>query len=86
MAPATSPMLTLTELGNIFARCDYTMPTIDAEYAQMEFTSTFALLSFLSEIGEQGALREKKPGLRIIDSLVAACAIYETLFNKKTIG
>ena len=79
-------MLTLTELGNIFARCGYNLPTIDIEHVQFEFTSFLALVSFLCEVGEQGSLRETKPGLRTIDSLVAAAALYETLFNKRTIG
>ena len=32
VSPSTSPMLTLTELGNIFSRCGYNLPTIDAEH------------------------------------------------------
>lgn len=86
VSPSTSPMLTLTELGNIFARCGYNLPTIDIDHVQMEFTSFLALLSFLCEVGEQGSLRETKPGLRTVDSLVAAAALYETMFNKRTIG
>jgi len=86
ISPATSPFLTLTELGNIFARCGYNLPTIDVEHAQLEFSGLIALLSFLSNVGEQGALRETKPGLRSIDTIVAAAALYETLFNKRTIG
>ena len=86
VSPSTSPMLTLTELGNIFARCEYNLPTIDTEHVQLEFTNLFALLSFLCEVGEQGSAREVKPGLRSVDTLVAAAAIYETLFNKRMIG
>jgi hypothetical protein len=52
----------------------------------MEFTSFFSLLSFITKIGEQGALYETKPGIRKVDNLVAAGALYETLFSKKTIG
>lgn len=52
VSPTTSPMLTLTELGNIFARCGYNLPTIDMEHVQMEFTSFLALVSFLCEVGE----------------------------------
>ena len=52
----------------------------------MEFTSTFALLSFMSQIGEQSSLTQSRPGIRSIDSLIAGAALFETLFNKKTIG
>ena len=52
----------------------------------MEFTSTFALLSFLSQVGEQSSLSQKRQGIRSIDSLIAGAALFETLFNKKTIG
>lgn len=86
ISPATSPFLSLTNLGNIFSRCGYNLPTIDVDHAQVEFTSFFALLSFLERTGEQNALREGKPGLRTVDTLTAAAAIYETLFTKKTIG
>lgn len=52
----------------------------------MEFTSTFALLSFMSQVGEQGAVSATRGGIRNIDSLIAGAALFETLFNKKTIG
>lgn len=52
----------------------------------MEFTSFLSLLSFITKIGEQGALYETKPGIRTVESLIAAGALYETLFSKKTIG
>ena len=52
----------------------------------MEFTSTLALMNFLSEIGEQSCLYEKRPGIRDIDTIIAAAALFETLFTNKTIG
>jgi hypothetical protein len=32
ISPATSPFLSLTELGNIFARCGFNLPTLDVEH------------------------------------------------------
>ena len=52
----------------------------------MEFTSTFALLSFMSQVGESSSLSSKRSGIRSVDSLIAGAALFETLFNKKTIG
>ena len=86
VSPICSPFLSVTDLGNIFARCKYNLPTIDVQHAQMEFTSTFALMSFLSLIGEQNALTQTKEGIRSVDSLIAGAAIFETLFNRRTIG
>ena len=47
ISPSTSPFLSLTELGNIFARCGFNLPTLDVEHAQMEFTSFLSFLSFI---------------------------------------
>jgi len=52
ISPICSPFLTVTELGNIFAKCKYNLPTIDISHSQMEFTSAFALMQFLSIVGE----------------------------------
>lgn len=82
----TSPFLSLTELGNIFARTKFNLPTIDSQKTDFEFTSMFSLLNLLSQIGEQNALEQKRPGIRSIDTLIAAACLFETLFNKRTIG
>lgn len=86
ISPLVSPFLSVTELGNIFAKQGYNLPTIDSVHSQMEFTSTFSLLFFLSAIGEQSSLFEKRKGVMSVDTLIAASAIFETLFTKKTIG
>ena len=52
----------------------------------MEFTSTFALMSFIALMGEQNALAQTREGLRTVDNLIATAALFETLFNKRTIG
>ena len=55
VSPMTSPCLSLQEIGNIFAKCKFTMPTVDVTHSQFEFTSTFQLFEFLRQIGEQNA-------------------------------
>ena len=37
-------------------------------------------------MGEQNSLVSKKMGLRSLDTLIASAALFETLFNKRTIG
>jgi NADH dehydrogenase [ubiquinone] 1 alpha subcomplex assembly factor 5 len=86
ISPRVSPFLSVTELGNIFAKCRYNLPTIDSVHSQMEFTNMLSLVSFLSIIGEQSALFEVRPGVMSLDTIIAASALFETLFNKKTIG
>lgn len=86
VSPAVSPMLSLTDLGNLFSKSGkFNMPTVDIQHTQFEFTSTFALFQFLRETGEQNVLLSKRK--RIPEStFIAAAALYETLFNKRTIG
>jgi len=43
-------------------------------------------MTFLSDIGETSALYERRKGIWSLDTLIAASAIFETLFNKRTIG
>lgn len=47
VSPVISPMLSVTALGNLFARSRYTMPAIDITRTTCEFTSTYALFDFL---------------------------------------
>ena len=86
VSPTVSPMLSLTDMGNIFSRSGkFNMPTVDIQHAQLEFTSTFQLFEFLRQTGEQNCLFAKRK--RIPEqTFIAAAALYETLFNKKTIG
>jgi NADH dehydrogenase [ubiquinone] 1 alpha subcomplex assembly factor 5 len=56
VSPTISPMLGIADIGNVFARCKYNMPTVDKTHTQMEFTSSFALFDFLQSIGENNAL------------------------------
>ena len=86
VSPITSPFLSLTELGNVFARCKFNLPTVDVQKTDFEFTSLFSLMNFLQIVGEQNALVSKRQGLRNIDTFIAGAAIFNTLFNKKTIG
>jgi NADH dehydrogenase [ubiquinone] 1 alpha subcomplex assembly factor 5 len=83
VSPNVSPMLSVTDLGNSFARCGFTIPTVDVTHTTFEFSHAFALFDFLRETGEQSGLHE---GLRrkSLDTFTATAALYSTLFNMKT--
>jgi hypothetical protein len=47
MSPIVSPMLAISDMGNIFSKTKFNLPTIDITHMQYEFTSAFALFEFL---------------------------------------
>jgi NADH dehydrogenase [ubiquinone] 1 alpha subcomplex assembly factor 5 len=83
VSPNVSPMLSVTDLGNTFAKCNFSMPTVDVTKTTFEFTSAYALWEYLRLTGEQSCLHE---GLRpkSIDTFVATASMYKTLFNLRT--
>lgn len=83
VSPVVSPFMSVTDLGNTFARCKFTMPTIDISRGTMEFTSSMALFRYLSMIGEQGAMFEGQRK-KSINTFIATSALMRTLFNTKT--
>ena len=74
VSPIVSPMMSVTDLGNAFARCQFTMPAIDITHTTMEFTSAFALFQYLKTIGEQSAMHEGQRR-KSLDTFVAAAAL-----------
>jgi NADH dehydrogenase [ubiquinone] 1 alpha subcomplex assembly factor 5 len=52
VSPNVSPMLSVTDLGNTFAKCNFNMPTVDLTRSTFEFTSAFALWEYLRLTGE----------------------------------
>jgi len=86
VSPTVSPLLSLTDMGNVFSRSGhFNLPTVDLTRTQFEFTSTFQLFQFLRDIGEQNCLLSRRK--KIPEStFIAAAALFETLFTKRTIG
>lgn len=80
VSPVVSPMLTAVDLGNIFARAKFTMPTVDIAHNVALFSDAFALMDYLQTIGEQSAMFEgQRPKSQEI--FLSAAAIMQTLFN-----
>lgn len=78
----TSPMISAVDFGNLFARCEYNMPTIYSEKYNLLFDSAFHLMEFLQYTGESSALLSKRNGIQR-DVLLATEAIYRELFKDK---
>lgn len=41
VSPNVNPFMSLTETGNLFSRCGYTMPTCDVTHAVVELTDVY---------------------------------------------
>lgn len=78
----TSPMISAVDFGNLFARCEYNMPTIYSEKYSLLFNSAFHLMEFLQCTGESNALLSRRTGVQR-DVLYATEAIYQELFKDK---
>jgi NADH dehydrogenase [ubiquinone] 1 alpha subcomplex assembly factor 5 len=75
-------MISAVDFGNLFARCEYNMPTIYSEKYNLLFNSAFHLMEFLQYTGESNALLSRRTGIQR-DVLLATEAIYQELFKDK---
>ena len=78
----TSPLISNVDFGNLFARCQYNLPTIFSEKVSLKFDGPFELMQYLQELGENNALIERRPEV-LKGPLLGACAIYDSLFKDK---
>lgn len=83
VSPVISPMMSLTEMGNIFSRCQFTMPTCDVTHTTMEFEDCWKLMQFLQDTGEQSCMIEGRR-YKSRDLFTAVSALYQVLFNMQT--
>lgn len=85
VAPRLAPMLSLSEWGNVFSRSSFKLPSADVMRSQVELETMFDLLVLLQDTAEQSALTQSTIRANK-DTLIAAAALYQTLFNTKTVG
>ena len=85
LSPNTSPMIGLSEIGNMMSRIGFKLPTIDKTITNAVFEDMIDLVEIcLQEQGDQNSMLEcwdRKP----LDTFIAASSIYKTLFNCKNI-
>lgn len=78
-----SPMLHITDVGQILIRLNYKMITANADLNTFYFDDSFALMNFLQGIGENNASVMRRSMLGR-DTFIAADAIYRSLFAEKS--
>lgn len=78
-----SPMLHITDVGQILIRLNYKMITANADLNTLYFDDSFALMKFLQSIGENNACVMRR-NMLAKDTFIAADAIYRSLFAEKT--
>ncbi|KAM3140915.1 hypothetical protein pb186bvf_006926 [Paramecium bursaria] len=76
----TSPFISITELGNLLSRINFTLPTIVSDRRTIGFDSVYHLMQFLQDEGENEALLQKRQDV-ILDTMTAMTSIYESLFK-----
>lgn len=78
-----SPMLHITDVGQVLIRLNYKLITTTADLNTFYFDDSFALMNFLQRIGEGNASCIRR-GQVHRDTFVAADAIYTSLFVEKS--
>ena len=79
--PHVSPLVTAQDLGSLLTRAGFTMLTIDTDDIKVCYPTIFELIDDLKGMAENNALVKRKSYLRR-ESLLAAAAIYRTLYGK----
>ena len=82
VSPTISPMISVSDIGNVMQKAKFKLPAVDIVRTQAEFTSTFHLFQYLRLLGEQNGLTERR-GTLTRESFIGAAALYQTLFNVK---
>lgn len=84
LSAVTSPQMQMTTIGNIFARANFSLPTIDRTQIMFEFPELVDLIEFLQINGDTNTLTANWFP-KDMDTFIAASAIYSTLFNTQTV-
>lgn len=77
-----SPMLHITDIGQVLIRLNYQLVTANADLNTFYFDDGFALMNFLQAVGESNAAVSRRPKVSK-DTFIAANAIYSHLFTEK---
>lgn len=76
-----SPFISIIELGNLLARCNYNLPTIFTERRMLYFESCLHLMQFLRNLGENNALINVRTPFSVLETLYSVMAIYDQMFE-----
>lgn len=76
----TSPLISIVDFGNLFARCQYNLPTVYSEKLELKFDGPFEVMQYLQNIGENNALIERRKEV-LRGPLYGAVGLYDNLFR-----
>jgi NADH dehydrogenase [ubiquinone] 1 alpha subcomplex assembly factor 5 len=77
-----SPMLNITDVGQVLIRLNYKLITANADLNTFYFDDSFALMNFLQRVGEGNSTFSRRMMLAK-DTFIATDAIYRGLFMEK---
>lgn len=78
-----SPMLHITDIGQVLIRLNYKLVTINADSNTLYFDDSFSLMNFIQNIGEGNSALGSRQMLSK-ETFIAADAIYRALFCEKS--
>ena len=81
VSPRISPMMHLSDAGNLLSAAGFGIPTVDADTFTVEYPSPGSLYHHLRSMGESNAALGARQGPRS-DTLLAAAVAYVTLFGE----
>jgi len=85
VSPRTSPLVQVRDAGNLLTRAGLTIPTVDVDDINVNYSDVVGLVRHLREMGETGALVQRR-GCLPRDSALATAAVYQTLFGEAQEG
>ena len=80
VSPHVSPMLGVSDAGNLLAEAGFGIPTADCEQFTIEYPGPAAVMEHLQAMGENGAAVAARGGVRR-DLLLAAMAAYSGMYG-----
>lgn len=84
VAPHISPMAGVGDVGNLLNNIGFSLPTVDQEALNVDFSDPFVLMHELRAMGEQHAPSEKtRRKFTPRSTIAAAAAIYKALYSHK---
>ncbi|KFY85277.1 hypothetical protein V498_07740 [Pseudogymnoascus sp. VKM F-4517 (FW-2822)] len=83
VAPHTSPLADVRDIGGLLTKAGFKLLTVDVEDVVVEFPDMFALMADLQAMGESNAVLGREMGGIGREVLAAASAIYKELYGEE---
>ncbi|KFX90939.1 hypothetical protein O988_07977 [Pseudogymnoascus sp. VKM F-3808] len=83
VAPHTSPLADVRDIGGLLTKAGFKLLTVDVEDVVVEYPDMFALMKDLQAMGESNAVLGREMGGIGREVLAAASAIYKELYGEE---